>query len=304
MPRPKHIRENEIARAAEIPTIEPGHEDDVVDAAKPLERQTKTLDTQGEVQQTSVPVGEADDPFVPIAKKAGWVELKDWTRDPKDHVDARTYVERLPDALQSERERQRRYSQVAEAAAEEARQAGVREAERRLREAHRSGDEDGVVRAGQELAQSRPHPQTVAWMNDNPWFRTDEDARVIAVRHIQQAERLGASIEAQLKAGEDAVRARFPEHFGRSQTFQEPRNGTTTLAQAAPPRAPEVQGGSRGVTIRASAEKGWADMPSADRRTYEKDFMRPLLRNGVSREDAEKRLAKAYFGVGTQGAPA
>ena len=302
MPRPKHIQDNEAARAAEVPAIDPAHADDLVDAAKPLARQTQPLDTQGEVQQTSQPVGEADDPFVPIAKKAGWVDLEHWTRDPKDHVDARTYVERLPDALEQREERLRRYSQVAETAAEEARQAGVREAERRLREAHQRGDEDGVVRAGQELAQSRPHPQTVSWMADNPWFKTDEDARVLAVTAIQRAERSGASIKAQLKAGEDAVRARFPEHFGRSLTFAEPRQAPT-LANVTP-QAPQVQGGSRGVTIRASQEKGWADMPSADRRTYERDFMRSMLRNGLTREDAQAKLARAYFGVGTQGAPA
>lgn len=266
----------------------------MVDATKPLARQTEPLDNTGGSVQAS-DVGEADDPFVPIAKKAGWVELKDWTRDPKDHVEARTYVEGLPEALREKDERLRRTSQVAEAAAEEARQAGIREATERLKEAHRGGDEEAVVRAARDLAgPPQPLPQTVAWMGRNPWFKTDTnltgdpEATALAVAVIQTAERRGATVDEALEAGETATRRRFPELFGGR--VEKP---ALTLASVREP--PRMAEGSRGITQRAKVEKGWADIPSADRRVYEKAFVKRMVRDGLKLEEAQERLARRYF---------
>ena len=295
MGRPQRVREAEEGRAAEI-TQTFNAANPVKDDDEALE--SLSLDTSGERGHESA-VGEADDWAIPIAKRLGYVTREEWTGDPAKHEDVRTFLNRTPDAFEAQADRLRRYSQSAQALAEEARQQGIREAEQRLLQAHRSGDEEGVKQAASQIAGQQRHPQTDAWMQKNPWFWTEPDAQAVAAAAMERARRTGAGVDEQLAAADAVIAKRFPELTGAPVISPSPTREEPTLA-----RAPLVQGGSRAVTVRASAEKGWADMPVADRRTYERGFLRQMTRMGMTEDEARKKLARSYWGVGTQGAPA
>ncbi|MDE2106635.1 MAG: hypothetical protein KGL39_55985 [Patescibacteria group bacterium] len=270
MPRPERVR------AAERAIIEP----EEVAPETPLD------ETAAAVQSATQEPEESDGFIEELASSLGWAKKDAWRGPPDEFVEARDFLRRTPEVLKGQEDRLRRMAQAMEEVAAESRRQAIREQEERLLAAHRAGDEATVRDAAQRMHAQEPPPQTKAWMAKNPWFWSDEDARNMAANAMRRAQAAGAGIEDQLQAGEDAVRKRFPELFpGLRSNRSEP-----TLAQV----APQVQGGARAPQVAAPAEKGWGQMPAADRRAFD-GFVRKMVRSGIKEDEAQRRLAARYW---------
>ncbi|MFK7941606.1 MAG: hypothetical protein AB8B85_01630 [Paracoccaceae bacterium] len=85
-----------------------------------------------------------------------------------------------------------------------------------------------------------PAPQTsheaeAEFAGKNPWYNTDPLARSLAIAESQRVAAIpGSTVEQQLKAAEDAVKLRFPEHFPKPVP---PPGGGATHRTAAPKRS-------------------------------------------------------------------
>ena len=248
------------------------------------EAQDTALDESQEQEQLrSGQVGE-DDFIQTLARKAGWVSKEEWQRDPAKHVDAKAYLERLPEELESVKDRLKRTAQAAEAAMEDERKRARAEALAELREAAKRDDPEAVRVAEQKLEQATPHPETVAWINRNAWFNEDRHARAMAVEEVNALAAKGYTIQEQLAAAEKLIREKFPEHFG------EPKR-EVRMSEARP--APSVQSGSRGPSTQPK-EKGFADIPAGDRALYQKHFAR-RYEGRMTVDEAREKYAKSYW---------
>lgn len=278
MPRPAR-------KPADEPQIE--GEDDAntqpLDEASPQEQSLRT----GQVSQ-------GDDDFVAaLARRAGHLPKEEWKRDPNKWVDAKTYLERLPDELDSLKERNRRTAQAAADAIEDQRRQARIDAQAEIRAAAEAQDPERAETAAKRLAQvSGPPPQTVTWMGRNAWFNEDPDAQLLAVNEINRIAASGGSIEDQLEAAEAKVRRRFPEHFGQAER-PEPE-GEVKLSERRVSQPPAVQGGQRGGEIRTK-EKGFADIPPGDRALYAKHFSRRFESSGLKPDEAQAKYARSYW---------
>ena len=123
-------------------------------------------------------------------------------------------------------------------------------------------------------------------------FQTDPDAQALAVAAVQRAEARGANIPDALAAGEEAVRKRFPEYFsaGTEQRLSDVRR------QA--PNPPQVQQGSRAGNNGAPKEKGFAEIPQADRAAFNGNLLKHFMARGLTQEESQKRYAASYWRVG------
>lgn len=240
-------------------------------------------------------VAQGDDPFIEdLARRAKWTPKEEWKRDPDKWVDARTYLERLPDELETVKDRLKRTAQAADAVIEEERRRARDQALAEIKGAAEAGDAERAQRAAQQLERvAGPPPQTVAWMGRNQWFQQDPEAQGLAVAIINRRAAEGASIEDQLEAAEQAVKRRFPEHFGEvvRREPQDPKPEARRQVSQPPP----VQSGTRGTEVRTTKERGFADIPPGDRALYEKHFAKRMKDMGLSPEDAQKRYAANYW---------
>jgi hypothetical protein len=286
MPRPQRVKIREQARAGTTDTAE--------DADRPQELALDSLSEPEQVtRQGLVSEGELD-LSRQVARRLGWVPQEEWKRDPSKWTDAPEFLDNTPAEITSLKERLRRSGQVAEEIAENARREAKAQAEAELREAARTGDEEKAVQAADKVARnSGPHPQTQAWLGRNPWFNEDPEAQAVAVAAITRATKAGESIEAQLQAGEAAVRRRYPEHFGAASP-SETRQTETRLSDIRP-AAPAVTGGSRGTGLRTpTKEKGWMDIPQTERSQMQR-FVTSAMRKGQTEAQATSFLATAYW---------
>lgn len=240
-------------------------------------------------------VVEGDDDFVQaLARRAGHTPKEEWKRDPSKWVDARAYLERLPDELDSLKERNRRTAQAAADAIEDERRRARIDAQNEIRAAAEAGDPERATRAAQQLEKAAgPPPQTVAWMGRNTWFNEDEDAQAMAVIEINRQAAQGKSIEEQLEAAEAKVKKRFPEHFGQAERTEE-RKEVPIRESRHVANPPAVNPGTRGGEVR-SKEKGFNDIPVGDRALYTKHFAKRFEQNLGSPEAAQKRYAATYW---------
>jgi hypothetical protein len=285
MPRPDRIRAKEAA-------IKPGDADEDDEALEV----NGAIDTeaQPDAHSRSGPV-EDEDFIQSVAKRAGWSEDKERDGKPiRNWQDARSFLEKLPDALRESQDRAKRTTQMADAVAEEARQRGIREAREQLNGAIDSGDKDAAQVAAQKIAQhSGPPPQTVAFLARNPWFDQDPVARAAVAAEIERSHTLGRSIEQQLADGEALARKRFPEHFPDGHR-EEPR-GETRLSDVQRPAAPMVTGGSRAGSGRpANKERGWNELPKQVRGSMEQ-FVKKAVKRGQTEDQSRSFLARAYW---------
>lgn len=272
------------ARKVEDPIIE-GQDDADIQALDEASQEGQTRSGQ---------VSEADDDFISaLAKRAGHTSKEEWKRDPTKWVDARTYLERLPEEVKTLQERNRRTAQAAADAIEDSRRQARIEAQAEVRAAAEANDPDRAEVAAQRLAKvSGPPPQTVAWMGRNSWFNDDPDAQAMAVNEINRAAQAGASIEDQLSAAEAKIKKRFPEYFGQAERIEEPKEATLRETRhAATP--PVVNQGTRGADVR-TREKGFADIPAGDRALYQRHFAK-RFESTMKPEDAQKRYAASYW---------
>ena len=224
-----------------------------------------------------------------VARKMGWVDKEEWTRDPTKWTDADQFLERTPQELTSLKDRLKRTGQAADAAIEIARQKAREEAEALVRKAAQDGDADLAVQAASKMAQhAGPDPRAVAWANRNTWFNTDPVANKLAVAIANQAAENGASVDEQLELVETEVRKRFPEHFGETKK----ENVEKRLSEVR--TAPTVQSGTRGNSVK-SKENGWNEIPSADRQMMGKQAKKIAASFKMDEKAAQERLAKAYW---------
>ncbi len=272
------------ARRVEEPQIE-GHDD----------ANTQVLDEASQEGQSlrTGQVAQGDEFIQTLARKAGWTPKEEWKRDPTRWVDERTYLEHLPDELDSLKERNKRTAQAAADAIEDSRRQARIEAQAAVRAAAETQDPDAAEAAAKQLAKvSGPHPQTVAWMGRNPWFQDDPDATALAVNEIQRLAGQGASVDDQLQAAEAKIRKRFPEHFGQAERTESREE--VPLSESRHNRTPPaVQAGTRGGEIRTK-EKGFTDIPPGDRALYQRHFAKRFEQT-MKPEDAQKKYAASYW---------
>ncbi len=252
--------------------------------------ETPAVDTDNEEGQfRSGEVSEGD--FIEsLARKAKWTPKEEWKRDPTKWVDAKTYLERLPNEIESLQERNRRTAQAAADALEDQRRVLRAEAEARVAAADTA--EDRVAAARDLAAVSGPPPQTVAWMGQNQWFNDDPDARQMAVGVINRLAAQGVSIDEQLEAAAAQVKKRFPEHFGQAEPL---RNEEVRLSETRRAAPPAVQAGTRGAGSGGSKEKGFGDVPPGDQALYRKHFERAFMGQGLTQDQAQAKYAASYW---------
>lgn len=257
----------------------------------------KNLDNAPEAvsEYRSGEVAQGDDPFIEqLARRAKWTPKEEWKRDPDKWVDAKTYLERLPDELETVKDRLKRTAQAADAVIEDERRRARDEALQQVRAAAEAGEPEKAVQAAQRIEQvAGPPPQVAAWIERNPWFKEDPLAHSIAAAESARLANQGLSIAEQLEGAERVVRQRFPEHFGEVQR-REPTLETKPEPKRQASQPPPVQGGTRG-SVTPPRDKGFADIPAGDRALYEKHFAKRMTGMGLSAEEAQKRYAANYW---------
>ena len=246
------------------------------------------LDQTGETDTLTGPIPEGELAVArSVASKMGWTPQEDWKRDPSKWVDAPEFLENTPKVLADLKESRDRAARAAAEAIEDERRRILEEATRTIREAD---DPEVRARAAERLAQNAgPPPETQAWIARNPWFYTDPDAQVLVVATVNRLAASGASIPDQLEEAEKKVRQRFPEYFasGTEQRLSDVRRSA--------PNPPKVQDGSRAAANGAPKEKGFADIPRADRDVFRNNLLKHFMANGQTQEQAEGRYARSYW---------
>lgn len=290
---------------SEVPSIE--------DIAAELESISDEPDHLEPVDEAPPPEPEPPAAAAPSEVEALAEELG-WRRDfnGREAVSAKEYIKRqqgfLRDSSRQLRELKEATAKHGEAlvrvqkqALEQARQALQAEFD----EAVRLGDTRAANAASERLADTRiqeqkldqPPPDlglppdvketTDRWVEDNAWFKEDEEARGYAeVVYRREVGKLGRDDPTViLPKITDAVRKRFPEHF---EAAREPDPRPTPPAVNGTPRQSNV--------VNRTAGKGWNDMDAVTRAmgaaiVNEPSFM-PHLKTA-----AEKRAAyaAAYF---------
>lgn len=312
MPRPKRyaLREgNAVPETEEKPAVALG----ATQAAEPEGRRAGSivlpkenpegLDERGDSEPSSrrgLVSGETEiEVQRRVARKLGWVPQEEWTRDPAKWADADKFLENTPREVENLRERLKRNDAAAELALAAERRLAREEAERKIREAAKSGNPEEAVQAAKGLAAaSGPDPRTVAWAARNSWFHSDPAAKALAVAVVNARAASGASHEDQLQAAEDEVKRRFPEHFGdyrRKETEADPdTRREARLSEVRP--APVMERGSRtgGGVGGQQKPKGWSDIPTDDRKA-QSIFVRNFMRRGKSETEAQAILAREYW---------
>lgn len=226
----------------------------------------------------------------PIVSKMGWTPKEEWKRDPAEWRDELQFFEDTPRVVADLKERSERTAQAAAAAIEEERRRKVEEATRVIRESEDPAEREQAAAKLRDNA--GPPPETQAWLAKNPWFHTDPDAQALVTSTVNRMAQQGASISAQLEEAEKKVRQRFPEYFsaGTEQRLSDVRR------QA--PLAPQVQQGSRASGNGAPKEKGWAEIPRADREAFDRHLLKPFMAKGLKREEAQAQYAAGYWKEG------
>jgi len=321
MPRPDRIRlrEKKIAGAVdddagtvERPADPPLNRKEEIAVRRTLklppvenDGEEATLDKSGEVNQPvrTGQVAQDDDFIASLAKRLGHKPKEEWDRAPDKWVDPKSFLEQTPQLVETLKDRLKRLGQVADEQAEQARQEALAQARAELQAAVKTGDEEAANAAIDKVAKTAgPPPQTVKWLSANPWFKTDPDAQLLAANAMRRAEQAGASIEDQLLAGETAARKRFPEHFDdyrpepaqRREPEPEPKREVRLSEVRQPP--PVLHEGSRGGRPQAPKEKGWNEIPAADR-TQMTQFVKKAMKKGLTEAEATGRLARTYWEV-------
>lgn len=256
-----------------------------------------TVDTEGEVDEfRSGRVSEAElDVARSLAKRMGvWKPREEWTGAEADWRDAPEVLEgtaeKVAGLLEKNRqlkERLYRQTQAQAAALEDVRRAAEEQARADVRAAAQAGDPEAAEAATKRLEAAKgPPPEVAAWIGKNPWFTEDQEAADYA-RSIT-ARLANRPLAEQLEAVDQAVRKRFPEHFGGA---AEDRT-EARLSEVRRP-APPVQSGTRG-NGGVPKDRGWGDLPQAARTAATK-FVRAYQSRGLSEADAQKRYATSYW---------
>lgn len=171
-----------------------------------------------------------------LAEKMGWKPKDQFKGDETQWRPASEYILTEREISRSRKDTNKRLEDtVARLSAAHERQMAraLSEQEAKLREQYdqaiEDGDKAGVKAAERglreieaERADNSPEKRFAA---DNPWYGKDDDATAYAVAISQREAAKGASVDDQLKAATAGVRKRFPELFeeGESETALKPK---------------------------------------------------------------------------------
>jgi len=247
-----------------------------------------------------------------LARQLGWVPKEEWTRDPDKYQDLDSFIADIPakavkyrQTNLSLREQMRRQAEAAARGFEEQTRAAKGQAKARLVTAIDAGDQDAARAAAADLDKvAEAPPEVRGWIAKNPWFTTDPDANVLAVKITNRLAAEGRSTADQLAEAERQVRRRFPELFEldddspasvqvqpASRQDDRGQGGQKTLTAAADRLKrpiPQMAGGSGArAPSRPAGPKTFADIPAATRKV----FKETLGKKGMS----DDTYAKAYW---------
>lgn len=200
---------------------------------------------------------EPGDLLASVASEMGWSPKEKWKGDPEKWRDAASFLKNTPQVLKNTKEQAERATRAAAQAIERNRTAALADAEARIAEAAANGDTAGAAEAARDLREISRGPDAGldAFVEKNRWFKTNLQARQLAIAAAQEVADTGGSADEQFEAGEREVKKRFPELFGETAEGDKPSKA-----------APTVQGGQR--TAHAGPRKrGWADLPANIRQT-------------------------------------
>src|SRR6185503_9815669 len=275
MPRGAQGRRPQPVDEAEVEVLEP-----------PIDEQAE----QAQFRSGQVPEGELE-LARSVAKRMGWTPQEEWKRDPARWVDAPAFLENTPRELESLKERNRRTAQAAADAIEDQRRIAREEALREIREAERAGETERADAAQQRLKATEVPPAVDQWVRANPWFNTDPVARAAAQAVSMRMS--NAPVTEQLRAAEEEVRRRFPEHFDEVEA-REPPTRETRLSDSRRV-APAVQAGTRNGSMQQTREKGFSDIPAGDQASYRRYFQKRFESTGLKPAEAEAKYAASYW---------
>lgn len=208
-----------------------------------------------------------------LAREVGWKPEAEWKGDKSKWTPADEFLrhkaqkaERVSDEIRGVREQLDRLSRTSAAIAERAIAEERAKLQRQFEEAVGRGDANAAYRLGQQLdATQVPSDDPVrtgyeSFVQRNPWFNDDSDARAYAIGVAELNK--DKPPEEQFRLAEAAVRRKFPELFGDQQ--QAPaRRQAAPLVNAPTSRASQSAPRARGV----------ADLPR-EARDIGKDFVR------------------------------
>lgn len=246
------------------------------------------------------------------ATKLGWTPKETWEAAGKkpdswrdyDHFlnTSPAYMEKLRKTNRDYAQRIERNAAAASAAIEEERRLAREQAKQEAREAAKAGDEERAAAAVDRATETGPPPETQAWMNKNTWFNEDSEAQAVAVAAVTRSAKAGATIAEQLQAAENSVKKRFPEYFDDEQDLPEfitrepviePKKEVKMSESKVVANAPSESARTR--ETRSTREKGFADIPEADKALYEKFFARRFVSHGLTVDAARDKYAKTYW---------
>lgn len=203
-------------------------------------------------EAASAEVSVAPEAIEAAASLAGWKpKREDWKDDGGEWEDAPTYLAKVKERTRALKDKVRasddkairaiRASEKAVAAATKRIEA---DAEARIRQATKDGDEDAALEAAQDLAEARKPATGLidAFKVENAWFETDDDATDLAVGVTQRMARKGASVAEQLAAAEAKVREKFPHLFGDEPAEKVKKSPPVLAPGAKTPSAPRAKG--------------------------------------------------------------
>ena len=250
-------------------------------AKRTEEPEDGVLDQEQETEDNSASEAELE-VAARIAKRMGHVTQEEWVasgRKPEKWVEPLKWLEDTPQVIKRLQEQRDRAASAAAEAIEEDRRQRRAELEQRLRAEE---DPEERVKVARDYANvSGPHPETQAWMRDNPWFDTDPQARAVAAQVVNDMASQGRSIREQLQGATEAVRRRFPEHFGDEAPVSD--RAPVRATQLEPRARPAAQPGTRAPIQAANRKKGFSDLPYRVRQDFEATLAK-YLKTDAQRE--------------------
>lgn len=227
-----------------------------------------------------------------VARRLGWVPQDEWTRDPTRWVPATEYLDQTHSRVEGLRDRVRRSESAAAAAIDETRRTARAEAEAELRRSVTEGKPEEAVAAAHRMVESasRPSSEAERWVNERSWLNDDPVAGQLALAATNKAARDGKSVTEQLDLADQELRRLRPERYnsprvddGGRREDPETRDPPERREQRS---RPDLAGGSRsgGGNGGQRKEKGFADIPAADRAVFDRTFRpRGVTETGYAR---------------------
>jgi len=218
-----------------------------------------------------------------VAARAGWAPKSEWKHAPEKWEDADKYLERVPEQIQSLKDRFKHAGAAAQRAMDQLQEKARADALEQVRQAAAVGNTQAAYDAAQKATQASQtvDPAVRDWIADHSWFDSDLQARDKAIKVSQYHESLGKSIPECLKAVDDEMSKIAPQYYPTART-PAPENN-----------APSVQPGNRNPA--AARKKGWDTLPSDVRGLYKPIVARMVSQLHGDEKTYRERIAEDYY---------